>query len=80
MRNDSLKLMKSILLLVNIILSVLVVVLILIQGRGAGLGSAWGGGGEMFQTRRGVEKITLRLTVILIIVFFLISVVNLFVK
>jgi len=55
-------------------------VLILIQGRGAGLGSAWGGGGEMFQTRRGVEKITLRLTVILIIVFFLISVVNLFVK
>ncbi|OGK35165.1 preprotein translocase subunit SecG, partial [Candidatus Roizmanbacteria bacterium RIFCSPHIGHO2_12_FULL_37_9b] len=70
----------SILLLVNIILSVLVVVLILIQGRGAGLGSAWGGGGEMFQTRRGVEKITLRLTVILIIVFFLISVVNLFVK
>ncbi|OGK23363.1 preprotein translocase subunit SecG [Candidatus Roizmanbacteria bacterium RIFCSPHIGHO2_02_FULL_38_11] len=72
--------MKSILLLVNIILSVLVVVLILIQGRGAGLGSAWGGGGEMFQTRRGVEKITLRLTVILIIVFFLISVVNLFVK
>ena len=72
--------MKNILLLVNIILSVLIVVFILIQGKGAGLGSAWGGGGEMFQTRRGVEKIILWLTVICIIIFFVISLVNLFVK
>lgn len=72
--------MKNILLFVNIILSALVVILILIQGRGAGLGSAWGGGGEMFQTRRGIEKITLRITVILILLFFAISMVNLFVK
>lgn len=72
--------MKTVLLLVNIILSILVVVLILIQGRGGGLGSAWGGGGEMFQTRRGIEKLTLRLTVVLIVIFFLVSVVNLFVK
>lgn len=71
--------MKNILLLINIILSVVVSILILIQGRGAGLGSAWGGGGETFQTRRGIEKFTLRLTVILIIVFFIVSVVNLFV-
>ncbi len=72
--------MKNVLLLVNIILSALIVVLILIQGRGAGLGSAWGGGGELFQTRRGIEKFTLRLTVILIIIFFLVSVANLFIK
>lgn len=72
--------MKNILLLVNIILSALVVILILIQGRGAGLGSAWGGGGEMFQTRRGIEKLTLRITVILILLFFTISMINLFVK
>jgi len=72
--------MKSILLLTNIVLSALVVILILVQGRGGGLGSAWGGGGEMFQTRRGVEKLTLRLTVILILLFFTISMINLFVK
>ena len=72
--------MKNVLFVANILLSILVVILILIQGRGAGLGSAWGGGGEMFQTRRGIEKFTLRLTVILIIIFFLISVINLFVK
>ena len=72
--------MKNILLFVNIILSALVVILILIQGRGAGLGSAWGGGGEMFQTRRGIEKLKLRITVILILLFFTISMINLFVK
>ncbi len=70
--------MKNILLLANIVLSVIIVVLILVQGRGAGLGSAWGGGGEFFQTRRGIEKITLQLTVIFIVLFFIISLVNLF--
>lgn len=72
--------MKNIFLIVNIILSVLIVILILIQGKGAGLGSAWGGGGEMFQTRRGIEKVTLRITVILIAIFFIISIINLFIK
>lgn len=72
--------MKDILLLINIALSVIIAVLILIQGKGAGLGSAWGGGGEMFQTRRGIEKLTLRFTVILIVIFFVVSLVNLFVK
>ncbi len=72
--------MKDILLIVNIILSILIIVFILIQGRGAGLGSAWGGGGEMFQTRRGIEKVTLRLTVLLIVAFFIVSLINLFIK
>lgn len=65
--------MKNFLLILSIVLSILIVVLILIQGKGAGLGSAWGGGGEFFQTRRGIEKWTLRLTVILIICFFIVS-------
>lgn len=72
--------MKNILLFVNIILSALIVVLILLQGRGAGLGSAWGGGGELYQTRRGIEKLTYKLTIVLVIVFFIISLINLFVR
>jgi preprotein translocase subunit SecG len=72
--------MKNFLLVLNIIFSVLIVVFILIQGRGAGLGSAWGGGGEMFQTRRGMEKIILWLTTIFIIIFLVVSLINLFVK
>jgi len=72
--------MKNILLFANMICAILIIVSILIQGKGAGLGSAWGGGGEMFQTRRGVEKLTLRLTVILIVIFFIISALNFFIK
>ena len=72
--------MPNILLILNIIVSVLLVILILFQGKGAGLGSAWGGGGEMYQTRRGVEKIVMRLTVFLIICFLVISLVNLFTR
>ena len=72
--------MKNIVLILNIILSVVIIFLILIQGSGAGLGSAWGGGGEKFQTRRGVEKIVLWLTIIAIFFFFVISLINLFIR
>ncbi|NTU46754.1 preprotein translocase subunit SecG [Candidatus Roizmanbacteria bacterium] len=72
--------MKPVLLIINVVLSVGIVVLILLQGKGAGLGSAWGGGGELFQTRRGVEKFTLRLTFVLVALFALVSIVNFFVK
>ena len=72
--------MKSFLLILNIVLSVLIIIFILVQGKGAGLGSAWGGGGEMFQTRRGMEKIILWLTMISIVIFFTVSLINLFVK
>lgn len=72
--------MKNLLLVANILIAILIIVLVLIQGKGAGLGSAWGGSGEMYQTRRGVEKITLQLTIILIIVFFILSVLNLFLR
>ena len=72
--------MKEIIIILNIVLCVLIVVFILMQGRGAGLGSAWGGGGETFQTRRGVEVVVMRLTVVLIAVFFCISVLALLLK
>lgn len=72
--------MKNVLLIINIVVAIAITGLILLQGKGAGLGSAWGGGGEMFQTRRGIEKVTLRITVALIIVFFVISVISFLLK
>lgn len=70
--------MKTALIVVNILVSIVIVTLILVQGRGAGLGSAWGGGGEMFQTRRGIENVTLRITIACIVIFFIISAVSFF--
>ena len=72
--------MKNILLIINIVVAIAITGLILLQGKGAGLGSAWGGGGEMFQTRRGIEKVTLRITVALIVIFFVLSLISFLLK
>lgn len=70
--------MKNVFLIIYALLAILVIVMILMQGRGAGLGSAWGGGGETFSTRRGVEKMTFMLTIGLVILFLIMSVAYLF--
>lgn len=40
----------------QIVVSILLVVLIALQQRGAALGSAFGGGGEFYSSRRGIQK------------------------
>ena len=72
--------MKTFFLVLNIGLSLAIIFLILFQGRGAGLGSAWGGGGEFYQTRRGIEKFTFILTIVFIFLFFIVSLLNLIIK
>ena len=47
-----------------IILAVALVASILMQARGAGLGSVFGGTGTVFKTRRGIEKLLFRATII----------------
>lgn len=68
--------MKNILQITQITLSILLTMAILLQARGTGLGRAWGGGGESFRSKRGVEKILFRLTIILAILFFLSSIIS----
>lgn len=69
--------MPNILTILNIIVAVIIAGLILMQGGGAGLGSAWGGGGEFFQTKRGIEKWTMRATVLFICIFFILAILQL---
>lgn len=71
--------MRNIFLVVYAIIAVLAISLILLQGRGGGLGSAWGGGGETFSTRRGVEKFTFSLTIAVVSLFLLLSIAYLFI-
>lgn len=71
--------MKTIFLSIYVILALCTVIAILFQGRGAGLGNAWGGSGETFNTRRGVEKVTFFGTIALVVLFFALSFVNLFI-
>lgn len=69
--------MDSILLTASIVVSVLIILLTLFQGKGGGMGSAWGGAGGSFQTRRGLDKWLLRITALLVGIFFIISVIKL---
>jgi len=59
----------NLLLAFQIFLAFLLALLILLQGRGTGLSSSFGGGGETFQTRRGFEKLLLYLTIFVLVLF-----------
>ena len=61
---------------IQIILSILLVTCILLQQRGTGLGSAFGGGGEVFRTKRGIEKGLFYATIGISVLFFTTAILN----
>lgn len=69
--------MRTVLPVIQIIISILLVLTILLQAKGTGLGSAWGGGGEFYRSKRGVEKILLYATIFLIFLFLISSLLGL---
>jgi preprotein translocase subunit SecG len=64
-------------LIAQSIVSILLVIVILLQQRGTALGSAFGGGGEVYSTRRGIQKNLLWATIVLTVAFLALSVYNL---
>lgn len=61
----------------QIILAISLVALILIQAKGTGLGSTFGSNMAVYSTRRGVERIFFRLTIIISILFLVVSIATL---
>jgi protein translocase SecG subunit len=53
----------------QVALSIAIIACILIQNKGAGLSSTFGGGNEVYLTKRGIEKWVINLTVLLIVIF-----------
>ena len=47
---------QQILFFAQITVSVILIILIAVQQRGTALGSAFGGGGEFYSARRGIQK------------------------
>lgn len=64
---------QNILLYVQLAVCVLVVVSILLQNRAEGLGKMFGGGGEVFRTKRGFEKFLYYFTIFLAVILVTIS-------
>jgi protein translocase SecG subunit len=70
--------MKHILSIVQIALSALVVVFILLQNRGEGLSGIFGGLGEFYATRRGLEKGIFIATIVFVVLLALSIILGLF--
>ena len=59
--------------IVQIIIAALLMLAILLQNRGAGLSGVFGGTGNIYRTKRGVEKKLFIATIVLAVLFFSIS-------
>lgn len=61
----------TILQIVTVVAAVLMVFAILLQQRGATLGAGFGSSGELYTTRRGVDKSLFEATIVLAVIFVL---------
>lgn len=57
----------------QIIVAILLMAAILMQNRGAGLGGVFGGSGGVYLTKRGLEKKLFIATIVLAVIFILLS-------
>jgi preprotein translocase subunit SecG len=55
--------------IITVISAALMIAAILLQSRGASLGAGFGSSGELFTTRRGVDKNLFEATIFLAVVF-----------
>jgi preprotein translocase subunit SecG len=74
---DLLQTWLPVLRIIQMILGVATTIFILLQVRGAGLGSAFGGSsaGSVFKTRRGIENLIFKITIVFAILFAAVSLV-----
>ena len=72
--------MEKVIFFSQITVSVLLVAAILLQNRGSGLSAVFGGGGNIYRTKRGLEKGLFSLTIILVILFVAIGIANLYIS
>lgn len=66
--------------IVQIIVSLALIVAILLQAKGGGLGGIFGGEGGIYKSRRGVERTLFNVTIGLVVIFFIVSVVTVFLQ
>jgi preprotein translocase subunit SecG len=67
--------MKDALTIAQMLIGIILSALILLQAKGIGLGRTFGGGAA-YHSRRGMEVLIFRFTIILAVIFVIISIVN----
>ena len=69
--------MNTYLSIAQIVLSVALILSILLQVKGGGMGGIFGQADSVYRTKRGIEKTLFQLTIILAVIFIIISIVAL---
>jgi len=72
--------MAKLLPVFQIVVSLALITAILLQAQGTGLGVVFGGGGEEYRSKRGLEKLLFYVTIALSVVFLGLSLVGVAVK
>jgi preprotein translocase subunit SecG len=54
----------------HLVSGILLIAVILLQQKGSGLGAAFGGSGNVYSTKRGIDKVLYQATIGISIVFF----------
>lgn len=65
---------------IQLISAAFLIIAILLQARGAGLSGVFGGSGNIYRTKRGVEKMLFFATIAFAIIFFGSALTNLFIR
>ncbi len=55
---------QTTLLIIQVIVSIILITIVLLQQKGSGLGGAFGGEGNVYRSRRGLERSLFYLTII----------------
>lgn len=63
--------LDNILQIIMVVSGVLTILAILLQQRGASLGAGFGSSGELYTTRRGIDKSLFDVTIVLSVIFVL---------
>ncbi len=66
--------MQTYLNIVQIIISAVLIVVVLLQSKGSGFGGFFGSDASVYRSRRGVERTLFNFTIVLAVLFVLISV------
>ncbi len=69
--------MQTYLIVAQIVLSIALILAVLFQVRGGGLGGIFGQPSTVFRTKRGVEKTLFQLTIVLVVLFVIVSIITL---
>lgn len=70
----------KILTILQMIISLLIIITVILQTRGSQAGITFGGRGESYRSKRGLEKLLFYATIILAVLFASVSILSLLIK